>query len=55
MPAMATLEIGQMAPEFKLKGRGGQAVTLSEFRGNQNVLLAFFPLAFSPVCSHQLP
>ena len=55
MPAMATLEIGQLAPEFKLKGRRGQPVTLSEFRGNQNVLLAFFPLAFSPVCSHQLP
>jgi peroxiredoxin len=44
-----------MAPEFRLKGPGGQFITLSEFRGRQHVVLAFFPLAFSPVCSHQLP
>ena len=55
MPTAATLEIGQMAPDFQLKGPGGQAMTLSEFRGAKNVVLAFFPLAFSPVCSHQLP
>jgi peroxiredoxin len=30
-------------------------VTLSEYRGAKNVLLVFYPLAFSPVCSHQLP
>jgi len=55
MPATATLEIGQSAPDFKLKGPGGQVVTLSEYRGSKNVVLAFYPLAFSPVCSHQLP
>ena len=55
MPGTATLEVGQIAPDFKLKGPGGQFVTLSEFRGSKNVVLAFFPLAFSPVCSHQLP
>jgi DNA polymerase III epsilon subunit family exonuclease len=45
---------GQTAPEFRLRGPGGPYVTLSEFRG-RNVVLVFFPLAFSPVCSHQLP
>ena len=55
MQATASLELGQAAPEFKLKGPGGQYVTLSEFRGKKNVLLVFYPLAFSPVCSHQLP
>ena len=55
MQASALLEVGQMAPDFKLKGPGGQAVTLSEYRGDKHVVLAFFPLAFSPVCSHQLP
>jgi len=48
-------EVGQPAPEFRLKGPGGQPFTLSEYRGNRNLLLAFYPLAFSPVCAHQLP
>ena len=52
---ISTLEVGQLAPEFRLKGPGGQWVTLSEYRGKKNVVLVFFPLAFSPVCSHQLP
>ena len=49
------IEIGQMAPDFTLKGPGGMPVTLSEYRGSKNVILVFFPLAFSPTCSHQLP
>ena len=52
---MTTLEVGQLAPEFRLKGPGGQWVSLSDYRDLQNVVLVFFPLAFSPVCSHQLP
>ena len=55
MQETATLEIGRMAPDFKLRGPGGQPVSLSEYRGSRNVVLVFFPLAFSPVCSHQLP
>ncbi len=47
--------VGQPAPDFALKGPGGQPVTLSEYRGKRHVVLAFYPLAFSPVCSHQLP
>jgi peroxiredoxin len=48
-------EIGSQAPDFRLRGPGGVHYSLSEFRGEKHVLLAFFPLAFSPVCSHQLP
>ena len=55
MQATAGPEIGHMAPDFKLKGPGGQPVSLSEYRGDKSVVLAFYPLAFSPVCSHQLP
>ena len=55
MTAVATLEVGRSAPDFSLKGPGGQFVSLSEYRGRKNVVLVFFPLAFSPVCSHQLP
>jgi peroxiredoxin len=50
-----SLVVGQIAPEFRLKGPGGQFVTLSEYRGRNPVVLVFYPLAFSPVCSHQLP
>lgn len=46
--------IAEEAPDFSLKGPGGAPYTLSEYRGQKNVLLVFFPLAFSPVCSHQL-
>ena len=48
-------EPGQMAPDFKLKGPGGAFYTLSEHLGHSPVVLVFFPLAFSQVCSHQLP
>jgi len=48
-------EPGQMAPDFKLKGPGGAFYTLSEHQGESAVVLVFFPLAFSAVCSHQLP
>ena len=55
MVETVALEVGQSAPDFKLKGPGGQPVSLSEYRGRNNVVLVFYPLAFSPVCSHQLP
>ena len=48
-------EVGQMAPDFRLKGPGGAFYTLSEHRGEGPVVLVFYPLAFSPTCSHQLP
>jgi peroxiredoxin (alkyl hydroperoxide reductase subunit C) len=51
----AGIEVGVTAPDFRLKGPGGQYVTLSEYAGKKNVVLVFYPLAFSGVCSHQLP
>jgi peroxiredoxin len=47
--------IGQAAPNFTLKAHTGEDVTLEGFRGQKNVLLIFYPLDFSPVCSMQLP
>jgi peroxiredoxin len=46
--------IGDSAPDFTLVTTTGQPVTLSSFRGNKNVLLAFFPLAFTSTCSAEL-
>ncbi len=49
-----TLKVGDAAPDFTLKGTGNRSFTLNEHRG-KNVVLAFFPAAFSPVCSQQIP
>lgn len=51
----AVPEVGREAPDLTLRGPGGQPITLSEHRGQKNVVLFFYPLAFSQVCSHQLP
>src|SRR5438309_11914916 len=44
---------GQLAPDFTLYDSEKNKVTLSELRGN-NVLLLFFPLAFTSVCTAEL-
>jgi peroxiredoxin len=49
------LQVGEVAPEFELPASGNRTVKLSDFRGKKKVLLAFYPFAFSPVCSLQLP
>ena len=48
------LEAGTQAPGFTLKDQHGQPVTLSTFRGAKNVLLVFFPLAFTGICQGEL-
>lgn len=49
-----TLAVGSQAPDFTLKDQDGQPVTLSSFRGEKNVLLVFFPLAFTGICQGEL-
>jgi len=48
------VEVGQEAPDFELKNQHGEPVRLSSFRGAKNVVLVFYPLAFSGVCSSEL-
>jgi peroxiredoxin (alkyl hydroperoxide reductase subunit C) len=48
------VEVGSEAPDFTLRDESGEPVTLSSFRGERNVVLVFFPLAFSGVCTKQL-
>ena len=45
--------VGSVAPDFTLPSTSGSDVTLSQLRG-KNVLLAFFPLAFTRVCTTEL-
>ena len=56
-----TIEVGQDAPDFELPssllnddGKPGKKVKLSSFRGQKAVVLAFYPLDFSPTCSGEM-
>ncbi len=46
-PPHTHLKVGDMAPDFTLTSTTGEKVTLSSFRGKANVVLAFFPAAFT--------
>ena len=46
------IKVGEKAPEFTLKGHDDKEYKLSDLRG-QKVVLAFYPLDFSPVCSKE--
>ena len=48
------LDVGQVAPDFTLKDQNNQPVTLSDFRGSKNVLIVFYPLAFTGTCQGEL-
>jgi len=49
-----SLKIGEEAPDFELDSHLGHQVRLSSFRGVKNVVVAFHPLAWTPVCSTQM-
>jgi mycoredoxin-dependent peroxiredoxin len=49
-----SVEVGQQAPDFTLKDQNGAEVSLSSYRGQKNVLLVFYPLAFSGICQGEL-
>lgn len=51
---MSLPEIGSIAPDFTLRSTAGTDVTLSSFRSNHHVLLAFFPLAFTGGCTAEM-
>jgi peroxiredoxin len=46
--------VGDVAPGFTAASTSGKDVSLSSFRGTRNVLLAFFPLAFTGTCTKEL-
>ena len=48
------LNAGEEAPDFELRSHRGGTVRLSDYRGKKNVVLAFHPLAFTPVCATQM-
>ena len=48
------LEVGSAAPDFTLTSQHGEDITLSSFRGEQNVLLVFIPFAFYEAAANEL-
>ena len=44
-----SIKVGQPAPDFTLKSHLNTEVSLSDFRGKKNVVIVFFPLAWTPV------
>jgi len=49
-----TLSVGDVAPDFALRDQHGQVHRLSDYRGRSNVLLVFYPFAFTGVCTGEL-
>jgi peroxiredoxin len=47
-------QVGDAAPDFVAPSTSGKDVSLASFRGKRNVLLAFFPLAFTGTCTKEL-
>jgi len=55
---MAMLNIGDEVPDFELPAVVGNIKSqfrLSDYRGKRNVVLAFYPADWTPVCASQLP
>jgi mycoredoxin-dependent peroxiredoxin len=48
------ITVGAKAPDFERKNQHGQTVRLSDFRGEKNVVLLFYPFAFTGVCTGEL-
>ena len=46
--------VGEVAPDFTLPSTAGTNVSLAAFRGTHNVLIAFFPLAFTSTCTAEM-
>jgi len=44
-----TLKVGDKAPDFTLKAHGDRTVSLSDYMGQKNVFIAFYPLDWTPV------
>ena len=48
------VDVGDLAPDFELQDQDRNTVTLSSFRGEKNVIVVFYPLAFTGVCQGEL-
>jgi len=47
------IAVGQPAPEFTLKDQNQKDIKLSDLAGKRNIVLIFYPLDFSPICTNE--
>ncbi len=47
------IAVGSPAPEFALKDQNQKEIKLSDFRGKKTVVIMFYPLDWSPVCTNE--
>ncbi|MFC1811149.1 peroxiredoxin [Thermodesulfobacteriota bacterium] len=55
MDSILKVKVGEKAPDFILPSLSGEKISLSQFRGEKNVVISFVPAAWTPVCSDQWP
>ncbi|HYE77218.1 MAG TPA: peroxiredoxin [bacterium] len=48
------ISVGDVAPDFTLAGTGGTKVSLSSYKGKNHVVLIFYPMDFTSVCTKQV-
>jgi peroxiredoxin len=48
-----SISVGQKAPDFTLQNQDKKEVKLSDYAGKKNVVLMWYPLDFSPVCTNE--
>jgi len=51
---MSSPAVGSVAPDFELTNQHGQKVSLASFRDKKNVVVLFYPFAFSGICTGEL-
>ncbi len=49
-----SVEVGQKAPDLALSATTGDEISLTQYQGDKSVVLLFFPLAFTSVCTDEL-
>ena len=48
-----SISVGQKAPDFTLQNQDKKEVKLSDFAGKKNVVLMWYPLDWSPICTNE--
>ena len=49
-----SLTIGSPAPQFSLTNQHGENISLADYKGKKNVVVLFYPFAFSGICTGEL-
>ena len=49
-----SITVGEVAPDFTLSNQFGESITLSDFRSKKNVVVMFYPFAFTGICTGEL-